>query len=516
MNPLLDKYGFMVDSANSSSKSKSLLSSFVIVSLAVFSGYAAFDLEAASALTRLLRDWVIVYFDWFLILTSGSILLFMLALLFHPKAGEVLGEHNEPPEFSRWSWFAMLFSAGLGPGLLYWGAAEPISHLNENPLLTFLELNAGTEQAVVPAIVVTVFHWGLHGWAMYALAALSIAYSTYRHNQPLAFSTALTPLLGKARINGRTGSLIDCIALYGTVFGVATSIGLSVSIMNAAIEPFTGLDFDLYNQIIIVALVCVLGIVSAISGVAKGIRRISEINIWLSLLLLLTFLAVGPTVPILVTLLSTLMEYFLAVLPMGFWIAGLPEQQAWQGAWTVFYWGWWFAWTPFVALFVARISRGRTIREFITGVLLVPTLVIVLWMSVFGGTAIHQELATSGVISSAVNQDYSLGLIASIDDLGLDQINSLLFMIVAFLLFTWLVTSLDSATLVICNMLNVSQSTIMKIIWGLVLGAVSCTLMLVGGIEALQAASVIIGLPMALIMLLVMGSVARLVLAKEP
>ncbi|MEC8819442.1 MAG: BCCT family transporter, partial [Pseudomonadota bacterium] len=325
-----------------------------------------------------------------------------------------------------------------------------------------------------------------------------------------------TPLLGKARINGRTGSLIDCIALYGTVFGVATSIDFSVSIMNAAIEPFTGLDFDLYNQIIIVALVCVLGIVSAISGVAKGIRRISEINIWLSLLLLLTFLAVGPTVPILVTLLSTLMEYFLAVLPMGFWIAGLPEQQAWQGAWTVFYWGWWFAWTPFVALFVARISRGRTIREFITGVLLVPTLVIVLWMSVFGGTAIHQELATSGVISSAVNQDYSLGLIASIDDLGLDQIKSLLFMIVAFLLFTWLVTSLDSATLVICNMLNVSQSIIMKIIWGLVLGAVSCTLMLVGGIEALQAASVIIGLPMALIMLLVMGSVARLVLAKEP
>jgi choline/glycine/proline betaine transport protein len=215
-------------------------------------------------------------------------------------------------------------------------------------------------------------------------------------------------------------------------------------------------------------------------------------------------------------LLSTLIEYFLAVLPMGFWIAGLPEQQAWQGAWTVFYWGWWFAWTPFVALFVARISRGRTIREFITGVLLVPTLVIVLWMSVFGGTAIHQELATSGVISSAVNQDYSLGLIASIDDLGLDQVKSLLFMVVAFLLFTWLVTSLDSATLVICNMLNVSQSTIMKIIWGLVLGAVSCTLMLVGGIEALQAASVIIGLPMALIMLLIMGSVARLVLTKEP
>ena len=379
-----------------------------------------------------------------------------------------------------------------------------------------MELNAGTEQAAVPAIVVTVFHWGLHGWAMYALAALAIAYGTYRHNQPLAFSTALTPLLGEARINGRTGSLIDCVALYGTVFGVATSIGLSVSIMNAAIEPLTGLDFDLYNQIIIVALVCVLGIVSAISGVAKGIRRISEINIWLSLLLLLTFLAVGPTVPILITLLSTLIEYFLAVLPMGFWIAGLPEQQAWQGAWTVFYWGWWFAWTPFVALFVARISRGRTIREFITGVLLVPTLVIVLWMSVFGGTAIHQELATSGVISSAVNQDYSLGLIASIDDLGLDQINSLLFMIVAFLLFTWLVTSLDSATLVICNMLNVSQSTIMKIIWGLVLGAVSCTLMLVGGIEALQAASVIIGLPMALIMLLIMGSVARLVLTKEP
>ncbi|MBT3427868.1 MAG: BCCT family transporter [Gammaproteobacteria bacterium] len=497
------------------SKSKSRVSGFVIISLITFSSFAAFDLEAASALTLKLRDLVVNYFDWLLIITSGLILVFLVALLFHPKAGQILGRRGEVAEFSRWSWFAMLFSAGMGPGLLYWGAAEPILHLANNPLLVFGGIEAGSEQATVPAIVVTVFHFGLHGWSMYALAALAIAYSAYRHNQPLSFSTALTPLLGQTRINGRTGSLIDCIALYGTVFGVATSVGLSVSIMNAAVEPLTGLSFDLYNQIIIVILVCLLGIISAISGVNRGIRRISELNIWLSLMLLLTFLAVGPVAEIIVNLLSTLIAYFLAVLPMGFWIGSSADEQSWQASWTVFYWGWWFAWTPFVALFVARISRGRTIREFIIGVLLVPTLVIILWMSVFGGTAIHQELNESGLISSPVNLDYSLGLIASIHALNLGEMKTILFMVVTFLLFTWLITSLDSATLVICNILDVSQSTLMKIIWGFVLGTVSCTLMLVGGIEALQAASVIIGLPMALMMLMIIASMIRLILAKD-
>ncbi len=463
----------------------------------------------------LLRNLVIDYFDWLLIITSGLILVFLIALLFHPKANQVLGGQDEVPEFSRGSWFAMLFSAGMGPGLLYWAAAEPILHLADNPLLAYWGIEAGTESATMPALLVTIFHFGLHGWSMYALAALAIAYGAYRHNQPMSFSTALTPILGQTRINGRTGSLIDCIALYGTIFGVATSIGLSVSIMNAAVEPLTGLSFDLYNQIIIVILVCALGIISAISGIDRGIRRISEVNIWLSLMLLLTFLAVGPTAEIIVNLVSTCISYFLAVLPMGFWIGSSTEQQSWQGAWTVFYWGWWFAWTPFVGLFVARISRGRTIREFIIGVLLVPTLVIILWMSVFGSTTIHQELNDSGLISTPVNLDYSLGLIASIHALNLGDMKTILFMIVTFLLFTWLITSLDSATLVICNILDVSQSTRMKIIWGLVLGTVSCTLMLVGGIEALQAASVIIGLPMALMMLLIMGSIIRLILAKD-
>ena len=328
----------------------------------------------------------------------------------------------------------------------------------------------------------------------------------------MTFSTALIPLFGERRIAGVTGAGIDLIALFGTVFGVATSIGLSVGIMNATIEPLTGLQFSLSNQIVFVFIVSALGIFSVVSGVARGIRRISEINVWISLALLIAFLVLGPTLMLLVSFVENLLGYIVAVLPMGFWVASDSTDVTWQSGWTVFYWGWWLAWTPFVALFVARISRGRTIREFILGVLLVPSLVVVLWMSVFGGTAIQQELTLPGAVSDAVATDYSLAMAATVANLPAQEWHTFLLLIVSFLLFTWLVTSLDSATLVICHILNVDHVAGMKIFWGFLLGAVTCTLMVIGGIEALQAASIIIGLPMAVVMLLVVGSLLKWIL----
>jgi len=293
---------------------------------------------------------------------------------------------------------------------------------------------------------------------------------------------------------------------------VATSIGITVGIMNASIEPLTGLTFNLENQIGFLVIVACLGVFSAVSGVARGIRRISEINVWVSLALLIMFVLIGPTLFQLSALLENFFAYAAAVLPMGFYMAGDESGTSWQSGWTVFYWGWWLAWTPFVALFVARISRGRTIREFILGVLFAPTLVVIIWMSVFGGTAISVELSQPGSISTAAAQDYSLAMAATIKALPLAEIHALLFLIVSFLLFTWLITSLDSATLVICHILNSDLIVGMKVLWGFMLSAVAGTLLIIGGIEALQAASIIIGLPMAFVMLMVVAALCRWVL----
>ena len=277
--------------------------------------------------------------------------------------------------------------------------------------------------------------------------------------------------------------------------------------MNATLGSLLGLDVSIPNQIAIVFGVCALGIASALSGLARGIRRLSEINVWVSGALLLAIVLIGPTLFVGGLFFQTLVDYAAHVLPTGMWLAETPGQREWQASWTVFYWGWWLAWTPFVALFIARISRGRTVREFAVAVLLVPTLVTLVWMSVLGGTALHQELASPGSVSAAVNRDYSLGIVAVIGNLGRPGIGYLLTVIAAFLLFTWLITSLDSATLVICHLLGAEEAPPAKVFWGLALASVTTVLLLVGGLPALQAASIVIGLPLAAIMLLLAGGI---------
>lgn len=485
------------------------LSVATILSLVLFSVFAAVDLDLANTITVAARDAVTGYFDWLLTGMVSIVLLLAIALVFHPKSSKRIGKDDEVPEFSRWSWFAMLFSAGLASGLVYWGAAEPITHFGTNP---FVSDSASSLEAATTAVTITIFHWGLHGWGLYVVAGLAIALAAYRHDNPLAFSSAFRPLLSRTQLEGPTGRAIDILAIYGTVFGVATSIGLAVASMNAAIEPLIGIPMNVYSQLTIVMVVCTLGVLSVLSGVAKGIRRLSEVNVWLSLLLLLSIFAMGPSMWLLNFLPSNFFDYATSAIPMGFWVADSAAGQAWQTSWTVFYWGWWLAWTPFVAMFIARISKGRTVREFICGVLLVPALVVVVWMTVFGGTALHQELNIAGSVSEAVSKDYSLGLVATIENLVSGQTRIFLLAVVAFLLFTWLITSLDSATLVICHILRFDHLGGMKIMWGFLLGGVTCTLMLIGGIQALQAASIIIGLPIALLMVGICLSAIRLVI----
>lgn len=468
-----------------------------VVGAASFIGAAREGLDAAKA-------WVVGSFDWLFVGVATAAVVLVLGLAIHPRANVRLGRDDEAPEFGTLSWFAMLFSAGLASGLLYWATAEPILHHQSNPFTGAGLPSAGASAREI-AMHITVLHWGVHGWAFYVLAALCIAVYSYRHGQALSFRTALYPLLGPDRIDRWPGVAVDLLALFGTVCGVATSIGLSAGALNATLGALLGLEVNTSNQIAIVFGVCVLGVLSALSGLARGIRRLSELNVWVSAVLLGALIALGPTLFLGELFGRTLFDYLLYGLPSGTWLGTSSDEKAWQASWTVFYWGWWLAWTPFVSLFIARISKGRTVREFCVAVMLAPTLVTLLWMSVFGGTALFQEAANPGLISGPVNEDYSLGIVAVFQNLASPPIAQALMLMATFLLFTWLITSLDSATLVICHLVGTEDVGSAKVMWGLALAAVSAVLLRVGGLSALQAASIVVGLPLAGAMVLLGG-----------
>ena len=474
---------------------------------------ALLSIELTSDLLIGAKDRTVRLFDWLFVFAASVSLLLVTVVALHPQANLRLGADDSKPEFSRLSWFAMLFSAGLASGLLFWSTAEPILHFQANPFLDAAGIAPGSEAAVEIALRLTVLHWGIHGWAFYVVTALAIGVYSHRRNRPLTFRSAFTPILGERAIESWPGAVIDLVALFGTVCGVATSIGLSAAGMNATFHVLFGLEMGRGIQAAIVFGVCGLGTLSALSGLDRGIRRLSELNVWVSGVLLIAVLSLGPTTVIASRFFATLIDYVVSVVPTGLWVAGTNSEQEWQAAWTVFYWGWWLAWTPFVSLFIARISKGRTIREFVVAVMLVPTLVILVWMAVFGGVALEQELADPGAVSRAVNQDYSLGLTTVLSNVATPGVSTALIAIAAFLLFTWLITSLDSATLVICHLLGVSGSNPGKIFWGTAMAAVTCALLWVGGVPALQAASIVTGLPLAVaVVVLGAGLVKDLVL----
>ena len=406
--------------------------------------------------------------------------------------------------------------------MIYWATAEPLTHFQANPHLQGAA--PLTREAGVAAITLTVMHWGLHGWAFYVLVGLGIALACYRDQQPLALRSALWPLLG-SKTHGPLGISVDIIGVLGTVFGVATSIGLAVAGMNVALANLFGIANSLTVQLWIVALVVVLGLGSVLSGVSRGIRHLSVGNLWLSLVLMFAVLLIAPTLKVLAMVAEVFWQYLLQALPMGAWVASEPADLQWQGDWTVFYWGWWLAWTPFVGLFVARISQGRTVREFVLGVLLVPTLVVVIWMSIFGGAALLFELdgPGGGSLLAVVNADYSVGTTALIEAMGVLVLP--LTALIAVLLFSWLITSLDSATLVICHLLGgdrdpashevASPGALSKVLWSALLGAVTGALMLICGVGALQSASIVVGLPVGLVLILVIVALLRTLLTRH-
>nr|WP_297460844.1 choline BCCT transporter BetT [uncultured Halomonas sp.] len=473
-------------------------SAIVILGFVVFTVISP---ETAGNLFSHVQTWIIDTLGWFYLLAMGVYLLFSLYLAFSRYGQIKLGPDHSEPEFSYKSWFAMLFSAGMGIGLMFYGVAEPVFHFTSPPVG-----EAGTSEAAREAMKLTFFHWGMHAWGVYAVVALALAYFSFRHGLPLRISSALHPLIGK-RIHGPIGHAVDIFAVFGTMFGVATSLGLGVLQVNSGLNYLFDIPQNLTTQIILIAIITAFATTSVVLGLDGGIRRISEINLGLAVLLLVFVLAVGPTVFLLQSFIQNTGAYLSDVVDRTFnmYAYNLSDgPSSWLGGWTLFYWGWWIAWSPFVGMFIARVSRGRTIREFVVGVLVVPVGFTFLWLTVFGDTALHLLLMDNvRSLAEAVNADASVALFQFLENFPLSQVSSLL---ATVLVVTFFVTSSDSGSLVIDMLTSKDgdESPVwQRIFWAVSEGFVAMALLLAGGLAALQTASIASALPFSIILMFV-------------
>lgn len=488
---------------------KKLTSVFIasfILSLAfiLWGAVAPGNLETVStAAQNFLQD----HFGWFYLISASIMLIFVIYLAFSKYGNIKLGKDDDEPEYSTFSWFSMLFSAGMGIGLVFWGVAEPVSHYFVPPYG-----DPESAEAAEHAIRFSFFHWGLHPWGIYALIAMSIAFFKFRKDAPGTISSIFYPLLGD-RVNGPIGKTIDTIAVFATVFGVATSLGLGAIQINGG---FTYLNGNIPNsfgtQIIIIIIVTILFMASSISGIGRGIKWLSNGNIILAVLLMIFFLFAGPTT-FLMNLFTTTIGSYIEQLPrMSFRMAPFSSSGGdWIQGWTVFYWAWWIAWSPFVGTFIARVSKGRTIREFVIGVLAVPTTFCAIWFTIFGGTGIFfEKYKNAGIWDAMEHGDYTE--IALFSTLGELPMASILTVIAILLISVFFITSADSATFVIGmqttnGMFNPPMR--IKLAWGLVQSSAAAVLLWSGGLNALQTASIVSAFPFVFILLLMMVSLLK-------
>ena len=459
-------------------------------------GFAIAVPKTAQALFESIQGWILGNASWFYILVVAIILL-SVAFLALSRYGDIkLGPDHSEPDYHNFTWFAMLFSAGMGIGLMFFGVAEPVMHFMAPPVG-----EGGTATAAREAMKITFFHWGLHAWAIYAVVALTLAFFCYRHGLPLTLRSALYPLIGN-RIHGPIGHAVDIFAIIGTVLGVATSLGLGVAQINSGLNHLFGVPVGVTTQIILIIVTCGLATLSVASGLDKGIRILSEANLVLAAVLLLFVLVAGPTVFLFQTFVQNTGAYLSDIVNKTFNLYAY-EPTDWIGGWTLFYWGWWIAWSPFVGLFIARISRGRTIREFVSGVLLVPAGFTLFWMTVFGDTAIHFILV-DGIkgFAETVQGDSSLALFAFLEQLPWSGVVSIVAIAMVAVFF---VTSADSGALVVDLLASGGAERtpmLQRIFWSLLMGAVAIALLLADGLTALQTATIASALPFSVILLL--------------
>ncbi len=457
-----------------------------------------------------LQGWISTNLGWYYILAMCLFMFFVFFLIVTPYGRIRLGDDDARPDFGNFAWFSMLFGAGMGIGLLFWSVAEPMYHIQNSP---FLAEGAETSTAgMVPAMQTLWLHWGLHAWAVYVIVGMALAYYSYRKGLPLTIRASLYPLLGE-RIYGPIGHTIDLLAIFGTVFGVATTLGLGAGQINAGLNYIFGVPDTLAVKIWLIMGISIVATLSAVSGVGRGIKWLSVLNMWLSIILITLFVIVGPTVFLLGFFVTNLGEYASNFIPWGAYV-GSGDDANWQGWWTVFYWGWWMAWAPFVGMFIARVSRGRTIREFCVGVLVVPTLITFFWFAIMGGTGLHQEFVQEGSagIIAAVNEDISRPLFLVIENLDVGFLGTIMSLMALILIVTYFVTSSDSGTLVVTTLISMGKEhppVSYRVFWGIGEGAVAAILLYAGGLKALQTASLALGAPFSIIMFLMMYSLLK-------
>lgn len=470
--------------------------------------------EQAQAFFPWLRGALTSQFDWVFMLAGNVFVLFSLFLIVSPYGKIRLGGADARPDYGYLGWFSMLFAAGMGIGLVFWGVAEPVSHygaalggetMGEAGRTDWAPLGAAAgdpEAARDLAMAATVFHWGLHPWAIYAVVALALAFFSYNRGLPQTMRSVFYPIFGEATW-GPIGHVIDVLAVFATIFGLATSLGLGASQALAGLNYLFDVPINDPTKVLLIFLITGIALVSVVAGLDKGVKRLSEANMILAALLLLLVLMLGPTLAILTGFFDNLVAYA-KNLPAFSSVTGRDDVNFLQG-WTTFYWAWWISWSPFVGMFIARISRGRTIREFITCVLIIPTLVGTLWMSVFGGAALDQVMSGSGeALNSAATE---LAMFVMFESYTLTSILSFIGIILVVIFF---VTSSDSGSLVIDTITaggKTDAPTAQRVFWCLLSGAIAVVLMLGGGLGALQAAAIATGFPFAIVLLLMCVSI---------
>jgi choline/glycine/proline betaine transport protein len=469
------------------------LSSLSILALVLFSLIAP---QTADVFFTDLQKTIVENGSWFYIVSVAIILLTVLYVGFS-SFGEIrLGPDHCKPEFSLPSWLSMLFAAGMGIGLMFFGVAEPVMHFLSPPTAT-----QGTTEAVKEAMKMTFFHWGLHAWAIYAVVGLILAYFSFRLNLPLTLRSALYPMIGD-RIYGWAGHTVDILAVVSTVFGIATSLGLGAAQINSGLNYLFGLEESIPVQIYLMIGIIAVAIVSVATGLDKGIRRLSELNMILAIALLLFILILGPTVFLLAAYVQNTGAYLSDIVRNTFNLFAY-EKTDWIGGWTIFYWGWWLAWAPFVGLFIARISRGRTIREFVIGVLVIPTAFTLFWMTVFGNSAIDL-IYTQGVdkLGEMVSTNAPVALFVFLENF---PFQGLLSFIATLMVVVFFVTSCDSGAMVVdmlCSHGRNDTPVWQRIYWAVGVGLVAAILLTAGGLNALQTMTIATALPFSIILLL--------------
>ncbi len=463
--------------------------------------------EPANAMLSEIKNWCLSNFDGFLMGSASFFLLFCLVLVASPVGKIRLGGVDAAPEFSYVSWFSMLFAAGMGIGLMFWGVAEPMAYFSGWSGTPF-SVEAFSPQAADLAMAATLYHWGLHAWAIYAIVGLSLAFFCYNKGMPLTLRSAFFPLLGD-RIWGWPGHLIDIVAVLATIFGLATSLGLGASQAASGLHFLFDVPDTLNVKIGIIIVVTFLAIISVVRGLDGGVKVLSNINMIVAALLLLFVIITGPTMAIITGIGSTAVEYFSQLIPLSIW-TGRDDQQ-WMQDWTVFYWAWWVSWSPFVGMFIARISRGRTVREFLVSVLLVPTLVTLVWMSAFGISALEQAQNGVGELANGISS-VSLATFQMLENLPLAEITTGLGILLVLVFF---VTSSDSGSLVIDSITaggKLDAPVPQRIFWAVMEGLIAGALLFGGGnaaLGALQAGAIATGLPFTVVLLVMSVTLYR-------